>query len=153
MPKRCSVCSHRDRQAIDSGLIAGTPFRELATRFRLSSSALFRHRNTCLRSQLADARETEMLTSAATLEDQVSEIQQIIRRVIAAAEADAKPSTILAGVQKLQSSIEFLAKLPGKLGRDRQAGVVVPTVDDDTLEKIARAFLLSREEDKRDPNK
>jgi len=44
MPRRCTICDHPNREAIDQGLIAGQALRDIAGHFRLSKSALARHK-------------------------------------------------------------------------------------------------------------
>ena len=43
MVPRCSVCSHSDHLYINRSLLAGVPYRTLAAKYGLSSSALCRH--------------------------------------------------------------------------------------------------------------
>jgi len=49
MPRHCTVCDHSDRAEIDAALVERQPFRDLAGRFRLSSTALHRERTPCCR--------------------------------------------------------------------------------------------------------
>lgn len=42
--RKCLACSHRDRQEIDAGLLAGESYRYIADHFGLSTSGLKRHR-------------------------------------------------------------------------------------------------------------
>ena len=44
MPRRCTICDHPNREAIDQGLIAGQALRDIAGHFSLSKSALARHK-------------------------------------------------------------------------------------------------------------
>lgn len=53
MPRHCSVCSHQARAAIDEGLVAGRSLRDIAGQFALSKSALERHKDSHVPSDLA----------------------------------------------------------------------------------------------------
>jgi hypothetical protein len=44
MPRRCTICDHPTRDAIDQALIAGQALRDIAGHYRLSKSALARHK-------------------------------------------------------------------------------------------------------------
>lgn len=44
MPRTCTVCRHDHRQEINRALITGQPLRHIAAQFRLSASALQRHK-------------------------------------------------------------------------------------------------------------
>lgn len=59
MGRRCSICSHPERKAIDSALLdASTGYRKVAKRFNLSEAATFRHRQNHLSAVVARAFET-----------------------------------------------------------------------------------------------
>ena len=44
MPRNCKACNHRKREEIDRALIKGDSFRDVAGRYRVSKSALQRHK-------------------------------------------------------------------------------------------------------------
>ena|SRR5579875_1105477 len=44
MPRRCSICSHRDRKKIDAALANGESNRTISNQFRLTASSVQRHR-------------------------------------------------------------------------------------------------------------
>lgn len=44
MPKRCSLCAHRKRRAIDAAIASGRSYRNIAERFGTSPAALNRHK-------------------------------------------------------------------------------------------------------------
>jgi hypothetical protein len=54
MPRLCTVCSHRERDAIDRALIDGEPNQRIATAHGLTESAIRRHRDRHLARLLAD---------------------------------------------------------------------------------------------------
>ncbi len=59
MARRCSVCLHVDRTAIEREIIAGTPIRQIASTTGLREAALRRHTRTLLRKALAHALEKQ----------------------------------------------------------------------------------------------
>ena len=44
MPRTCSCCKNPDREKIDAALVAGESFRQIAERYALSVTAVFRHK-------------------------------------------------------------------------------------------------------------
>jgi hypothetical protein len=44
MPRSCTICTHPQRTAIETALVAGDAFRIIAKRFGTSPAALFRHK-------------------------------------------------------------------------------------------------------------
>ncbi len=71
MPRTCTVCSHRDREAIDQALVSGEPFRHIATRTGTSTAALQRHKHDHVPRSLAKAKEAQELAHADGLLDRV----------------------------------------------------------------------------------
>jgi len=60
MGRVCTVCQHPDRQAIDKALVAATdPYRHIAARYALSTSALVRHKADHVLADLLAAWEGE----------------------------------------------------------------------------------------------
>lgn len=45
MPRTCSICSHVNRNEIETMLSSGKPFRNVAEQYQVSASAIFRHKN------------------------------------------------------------------------------------------------------------
>ncbi len=56
MPQSCSLCRHPRRPEIDSALLAGQSFRDIAGRFGTSKSAVERHKRACISGTLARAQ-------------------------------------------------------------------------------------------------
>lgn len=44
MPRKCTICEHPQREAIDKALVANDSFRNIAERFAISVAALTRHK-------------------------------------------------------------------------------------------------------------
>src|ERR1700681_1326096 len=75
MPRICTICAHLDRDSIETELLAGKPFREVAGRFRTSPTALFRHRQAHLPDRLLKARKAVEVSKADSLIQQVEDLQ------------------------------------------------------------------------------
>jgi hypothetical protein len=43
--QHCKICGHGSRKEIDAGILAGTPYRQLAQAYGVSLASLSRHRN------------------------------------------------------------------------------------------------------------
>jgi hypothetical protein len=75
MPRRCTVCDHLERHSIDETLVTGAPYRSVAKRFRLSESAVYRHKTEHLPAHLLKAKEVEEVAHADDLLEQVKHLQ------------------------------------------------------------------------------
>ena len=57
MSRPCSICTHSERLEIDRLLLQGTSYRDIAGRFGLSKTAIFRHKESHIGTDLRDVRE------------------------------------------------------------------------------------------------
>jgi hypothetical protein len=70
MTRVCSVCTHPQRQAIDKALIAAaTPYRHIASRYALTTTALQRHKADHLLATIWEAWQRERADNGAELAD------------------------------------------------------------------------------------
>lgn len=65
MPRRCSICGHPSREAIDRELVNAVSFsfRDIAGRYGVSRSALERHKAAHLPAALARAKDADQTTA------------------------------------------------------------------------------------------
>jgi hypothetical protein len=71
MPRRCTICDHPTRDAIDRALVAGQALRDIAGQYHLSKSALARHKERHAHPALIrDTDDLETRLQKARAEDQ-----------------------------------------------------------------------------------
>lgn len=117
MPRTCTICGHPERAAIDDALVSGAPLRNIAERFRVSTTALFRHRSDHLPRTLLQARQAEEAASADNLLAQLQALQAKALDLLRKAEAAGDYRTALAGVREARGCLELLAELTQQLDR------------------------------------
>jgi len=78
MARTCTVCTHAERAAIDRALVAGEPFRHIASRQGVSTTALQRHKAEHIPAALAAAGRAE---DAAAAIDVMAELRRCVERV------------------------------------------------------------------------
>jgi len=115
MPRRCTVCDHPERHGIDEALVTGAPYRSVAKRFRLSESAVYRHKTEHLPAHLLKAREGEEVAQADDLLNQVRSLQSHALDILERAEKAGDLRTALAAISQARGNLELLAKLAGEL--------------------------------------
>ena len=133
MGRRCTICHHQKRPAIDRELVRGEPFRDVAKRFGTSASALHRHKTSHLPAHLAKAYETAEVTRAADLAQeaeahkardlgQAIDVAAQLRAINAAcleilqkSRASEKHAISLGAVDRIYRQLELQAKLIGEL--------------------------------------
>lgn len=75
MARRCTICTHAERDAIDAALVNGTAYRTIADRWSVSKTALIRHKSDHIPAQLVKAHE-------ATERDRATEVLAEIDRAL-----------------------------------------------------------------------
>src|SRR5829696_2124613 len=115
MPRRCTVCDHPERHSIDEALVSGAPYRSVAKRFRLSESAVYRHKTEHLPTHLLKAREVEEAARADDLLEQVRHLQGHVLDILERAEKAGDLRSALAAISQARGNLELLGKLAGEL--------------------------------------
>lgn len=115
MPRRCSVCDHPDRPAVDAALVAGEPFRNVAARFRLSTSALVRHKTDHIPAALTKAADAAEHVAADTLLDRLRALNAETTDVLRAAKREADHELRLKAIARAERQLELEARLLGEL--------------------------------------
>lgn len=119
MPRRCSICTHPEKAAIDTALVAAEPFRHIAARYGTSTGALQRHKKDHLPASLVLAQGAQEVAQADDLLGQVQALQVKALSILAQAEKAGELRTALAAVREARACVELLAKLLVEIGRQR----------------------------------
>src|SRR5262245_65107055 len=90
MPRRCSICDHTERAAIDAALVGNDPLRGIARTFRVSEDAITRHKTQHLPAHLAKAEEAKEVTQAGSLLDQLLSLNRETMTILREARSDGK---------------------------------------------------------------
>lgn len=56
MPQTCSICKHPELSAIEIAIVTGTSLRNIAKQFSCSATAIYRHKENCLKPAVAAAQ-------------------------------------------------------------------------------------------------
>ena len=124
MPRKCSICTHGEREAIDLALVSRESYRAVARRFDVSRSAVERHKRTHIPQSLMKAAEAEELVRADDLLAHVSALQKRALTILEEAENGGDLRTALLAIREARSCIELLAKLVGDLRTGTEINVV-----------------------------
>jgi hypothetical protein len=115
MPRRCTVCTHSDRGAIDEALVGGSALSALSAKYRVSEDAIGRHKANHLPAKLVMAQQAEEVAEADDLLGRVRDLQTHTLAILEAAESTSQHRTALAAIREARSNLELLAKLLGEL--------------------------------------
>lgn len=143
MARKCSVCLHPERAAIDKAILAGAKFRDLGRKYQLAKSSLYRHKDHVAES-LKKAKAAADVAHADDLMAQVLALMEDARKLQATA---TRKGDIRGAIQALRVRVEhlaLLAKLRGDLPEDSVPGtthVTLNVLDQETAVKMAQVFV------------
>lgn len=125
MPRKCTVCQHPERETIDAALVAGDSLRDVAGRYRISKSAVERHKAEHIPARLAQAQDAQDAARADTLLAQVSELQGKALGILTKAESAGDLRAATAAIREARECLALLAKLTGELDERAQVNILV----------------------------
>ena len=126
MPRRCTVCAHPEREAIDAALVAGSDsLRTIAARFGVSKSSLIRHRDKHLPETLTKAQDAQEVARADDPLAQLGGLRAEAHRIKGKAEKATDYRTALAGIRELVRIVELMAKVRGELAQEGTVSIVL----------------------------
>lgn len=106
MPQSCSVCKSKRLAAINRELIAGTSCRDIAGRYRLSKTAVNRHKQAHVPASLKLARDRENVVSADHLLEEMIELKNRLWRGLEQAEKARNPAAFVTFARELRQCLE-----------------------------------------------
>lgn len=125
MARQCSICTHPGREEIDSALVAGASLRDIAGRYRVSKSALERHKANHLPERLLKAEGAREAAQAEDLLDQVKGLRNKTYGILLQAEKAGNLRIALSAIKEARACLELLAKLIGELDERPQINVLL----------------------------
>src|SRR5262245_15060180 len=127
MPRRCTICDHAERQAIDAALLGSESYRSIAKRFATSPEAMWRHKESHLPASLAKAEEAREATQADSLLDQLLHLNRETLAILQEARAGKTKDNELAlkAIGRAEKQIELQARLLGELKDTATVNVLI----------------------------
>ena len=143
MSRRCTVCDHEQRPAIDEALAAGRAYRYVAVSFGISVSAAVRHKRQHLAPRLAralekadgaqaadlvrkqESRKAQDLGHALDVVRQLQAINAACLEILQKSRASGRDAVSLGAVDRIHRQIELQARLLGELEDGQIVNVLV----------------------------
>lgn len=116
--RTCTICSHKKRKEIETALAAGESFRNMAERFKTSSTALFRHKNNCIKPIIEQVQAERKIETAVTVLGDLDWLRNEARTLyteMREASEDYRPVVQVLGEMRQQTKLR--AELTGELKR------------------------------------
>ena len=115
MPRTCTICRHKAREAIDAALVAREPFRDIAGQHGISKSALVRHSDDHIPAALMKAQAATEAAQADALLAQVVDLRDKALGILTHAESAKNWPAAIGAVREARGCVELLGKLAGQL--------------------------------------
>ena len=115
MSRRCTICGHKEREAIDQALVARQPFRTIADRFGVTKTSLIRHSDDHIPAALVKAKDAAEEAHGDNLLAQVCDLRDKALGILRKAEAADDLRTAVAAIREARGNVELLGKLAGQL--------------------------------------
>jgi predicted DNA-binding protein YlxM (UPF0122 family) len=116
MAQLCSICTHPQRAEIDQAILTGTPLRNIAERYSVSTTALHRHKkNGHIEQQLVKAEEAKEIATADQLLADLVSAKERLESLGQSAETAGDLKAAIAAVRESVRIIEITAKMLGEL--------------------------------------
>ena len=126
MPRRCTVCDHPQREAIDKALVEGQSSNlALSALHGVSESALRRHKKRHVPASLALAQDAHEVAQADNLLDQLEGLRREAHAIKDLALGDSEYRTALTGIRELVRIVELMAKVRGELAQEGAISIIL----------------------------
>jgi hypothetical protein len=126
----CSICSHRDRLAIDQELLAGGIVRAISARYGVSHQALLRHReNHATKTMVAAANADPAVRQIAlggSLADQMQALREKGAELLAKAEGLGDIRASLVALHELARLLELACRIASMMNDQALVGGAAP---------------------------
>lgn len=138
MGRTCSICNHQDREQINSEIVAGLAYRDIAGRFELSKSAIERHAGEHIPDLIGRGRELRAWLNADQLVGELRVLRETTLGILEESRTAGEHAVSLSAIHRLEKQAELCARLLGELV-ERQR---VETIDLQVAEKWIRIRSL-----------
>lgn len=147
MPRRCTVCTHPQRPAIDEAIVSGQAFSGIARDYGLGEDAVGRHAARHIPLALTKAQEARDLARADSLLGQLRALHARTLRLLEEAQASGDLRGAILAVGQARANLEFIARLLERLEPARAEGekVVIIQFPDGSRKRLQE--LSNRELD------
>ncbi len=116
MARKCSICTHKQRIAIEADILDNVPYRDIATRYNVGRMPVQRHKqNGHIEDSLIKAHGIRKIVNADDLLVKILYLQEETLMVLSEAKDDKNQNTVLSAIGKAGQLIELQARLAGQL--------------------------------------
>ena len=124
MTRKCTICTHPNREEIDKQLLSGESYRSIAKHFGASESAIYRHQEHIPKS-MVKAQEANEIARVDSLLDQVKNLREKALELLAKAEKSEDLRAAGVFLKELREQVKLWAELEGRLAAQNQVLILI----------------------------
>jgi hypothetical protein len=113
--QKCTICNHERRNSIDGALLRSVPLRAIAGQFKVSKSALQRHKEGHIPKNLVDAKKAKEIFHAEKIYDDLISLKRDAERITKKAENNNDLRAALTGVREQGRLLEISARVQDQI--------------------------------------
>lgn len=125
MSMTCTVCRHPERVEVEISAVRGESYRNIAERYDLSATAVFRHVKDHLPAMLAASEEARDVCRAETVLEQIESLRDAALRILERSETMKDSELSLKALREARGCVELLARVIGELKDGPTVNVLV----------------------------
>ena len=143
MPRKCSICTHKERAEIERLIVAGEPYRGITRKFAVSEDALTRHKSH-IGEALKKAVEAREISSAVTIAEQLAELRRDTEAILSMYKTPIgtdEAYVALAAIARREKQIEIECRRTGEFQKDKPNQVQIDRTSAN-IERAADAVMV-----------
>lgn len=125
MAKPCSVCVHAEADKISAQLIEGATLEALSKAYKLSVTALHRHKQQHIPLSLTKAQVAQEIAAADSLMDKITELDRKAENIYQKAIKADNLNAAIGAVRELRGVTELYGKITGELTSQNVTNIIV----------------------------
>lgn len=129
MAQICTICSHKEKENINSAILKKQSNRNIATQYSMSPAAVQRHKKKHLAATMTKAQVAEEVTQADNLLDQVKDLEGRALSILGRAEQEGDLRTACTAIREVRGIIELLMKVTGQLDERNIVNILSQSVE------------------------
>ncbi len=126
MPRTCTICNHPERAAIESALVLGTSYRDIALQFGIGHMAVQRHASEHVQEAVKQSQEATEEARGLDVVKQLKNINDITLAILKESRDAKKNGMALFAIDRVIKQIELQAKLLGDIDTPQINIMVTP---------------------------
>jgi transposase-like protein len=113
--RKCSICTHANRDAIDALLVSGASYQAIAKQWNVGAESVRRHHDAHLSPALQAMKAERELEEGASFLKRLESLMATTEAILSTAKGEGKVAAALAAVREMRGCLDLYARATGEL--------------------------------------